>query len=133
VWITFIVWEPPTVKRALPNQHSLQHLQRPLVHAPPSDRSIKMRTSSILASVTLVTATLALREHRNCKSTSSKYLQPTLPAITSAHQASQPRQELCRPASLAATNTSYPTTARASPSIPSASNNLAARKNVVTS
>jgi hypothetical protein len=44
------VWEPPTVKRVVPNQQSPRQLQRPLVRALRSDKSIKMRTSGTLAS-----------------------------------------------------------------------------------
>jgi hypothetical protein len=31
------LWEPPTLKRALPNRRSQRQLQRPLGRAPPSD------------------------------------------------------------------------------------------------
>jgi hypothetical protein len=44
------LWEPTKVKWALPSQRSPRQLQRPLVHAPPSDKSINMRTSGTLAS-----------------------------------------------------------------------------------
>jgi hypothetical protein len=72
---------------------SPQQLQRPLVRAPPGDKSIKIQIPGILASET---AKLSSREHRNCESTSrpsSKHRQPTPPVTTSAHQATQPQQE----------------------------------------
>jgi hypothetical protein len=45
------LWGPPTVKQALPKQHSPQQLQRPLDSAPPSDKSIQMWASNTLASI----------------------------------------------------------------------------------
>jgi hypothetical protein len=32
-----VMWEPPTVTQALPNQRSQQQLKRPFGRAPPSD------------------------------------------------------------------------------------------------
>jgi hypothetical protein len=43
------LWEPPTVKKELPNQQ----LQRTLVSAPTSDKGIKKRASDNLASPVL--------------------------------------------------------------------------------
>jgi hypothetical protein len=45
------MWEPPTVKQELLNRRSPWQLQRPLGRAPPSDKHIKMRSSSTAASV----------------------------------------------------------------------------------
>jgi hypothetical protein len=59
-------WEPPTTKWVLPNQRSPWKLQCPLVLTSPSDKSIKMQTSSMVASVT---TTLVSREHHNSEST----------------------------------------------------------------
>jgi hypothetical protein len=77
-WKTNIMWEPPTVQnilltqcskskrylyttacslavctptQALPNHRSPQKLQRPLVSTPPSGKSIKMRMSDTLTSI----------------------------------------------------------------------------------
>jgi hypothetical protein len=66
--ITNKVWEPPTVKQALLNQRSPWQLQCPLVHTPPSDKSIRMRMSDTLASNT---AMLTSRGHHNSESTSN--------------------------------------------------------------
>jgi hypothetical protein len=63
-----VMWKPPTVKQALPNQCSPWQLQCPLVRMLPSDKSIKMRRSDTLASVT---ATLTSREHCNSEYASS--------------------------------------------------------------
>jgi hypothetical protein len=68
------------VKRALQNQRSPRHLQRPLVRAPPSGKSIKMRASDTQASVTSVTTTLASRQKRNSESSSSRLCQQS-PAL----------------------------------------------------
>jgi hypothetical protein len=86
-----VLWEPPTVKRTLPNQRSPWHHQRKLVCTLPSDKSIKMRASDTLVSVTSVTTMLAPREHCNSEPTNSSAAADS----ASAHQGSQPRQELC--------------------------------------
>jgi hypothetical protein len=57
------------MEQALPNQRSPRQLHRSLVSAPPSGKSMKMRKSHTLTSVT---TTLGSREHRNSDSTSSR-------------------------------------------------------------
>jgi hypothetical protein len=86
----------------LSNHCSPWQLQHPLVRALPSDKSIKKCKTNGLASVTTM---LASREHDNSKSTSG-CTAATPHMIGSAHQASQPWQELCKSAGLAATSTS---------------------------
>jgi hypothetical protein len=81
-----LVWEPPTVKRALPNRRSPWQLQCPLVDAPPSDKSIKMQTSGRAESVT---DTLTSRHQYSSDSTP--------PAIASAHQASRYSRSFASP------------------------------------
>jgi hypothetical protein len=48
--VTSLLWEPSSVKQALPNQDTRQ-LQRPLVRTPPSDKSTNMLTSDTVATV----------------------------------------------------------------------------------
>jgi hypothetical protein len=68
----WLMWECPTVKRALPNQCSPHHFQRPLISAPPSGNSIKIPLSDTLASVTTM---LASRHKHNSKFSSSQLCQ----------------------------------------------------------
>jgi hypothetical protein len=71
---------------------SPRQLQRPLVRAPPSDKSIKIQASSMLASVTTM---LASTEHHN-----SEFIRSSTAADSaSAHQASQPASPPLAPAS----------------------------------
>jgi hypothetical protein len=93
----YILWEPLTVKRALPNLHSPWQLQRPLGLAPPSDKHIKMRSSGTAATVTV---TLTSRQQHNSESTPPAIVS-TGPAQLPGRQHREDRPACCQPAAKA--------------------------------